>query len=381
MKFNIFNKKQPPPPTKTEPKSIKGMLQKYPQRVESQDIQDLRQALEIAQNVYNPQYYRLQEVYMNAVWFDAHLATVINKRHLALLSSELVIKDSNDNVIEQSLTNSTKFQNFVKSLIDSVFYGYTAGEIYTDNNQFDYWLIPREHFNPESCDIIERPTDIKGTPIIDFDNTFYIVDADNFGLLLKAMYYCIMKRNAISDWADTVQMFGSPIMNYTYDGNDPKIKQDIATGFKSLGSNGMVNIPAAVKSEVIFPNPSGDLQKNFHDAMNAELSKLILGQTMTTENGSSRSQAEVHQSQQDMIFRSDQKLIENWLNDNFVKYLSLLGIQEGKFEYMQQDSTSLIEKLEADAKLKEIIPNIAPEYFTEKYGVKITEPTPPTPTV
>ena len=60
------------------------------------------------------------------------------------------------------------------------------------------------------------------------------------------------------------------------------------------------------------------------------MTKLVLGQTMTTEDGSSRSQAEVHERTQEDIFDADGKYVLDVLNYEFTKVLNqLFGLPEG----------------------------------------------------
>jgi phage gp29-like protein len=57
------------------------------------------------------------------------------------------------------------------------------------------------------------------------------------------------------------------------------------------------------------------------DTCNEAISKIVLSQTMTTDNGSSESQANVHQDVKDDIVKADADLICSSFNEGPVKWL------------------------------------------------------------
>jgi len=96
---------------------------------------------------------------------------------------------------------------------------------------------------------------------------------------------------------------------------------------------------------------------------------------MTTEDGSSRSQAEVHERTQDDIFDADGKYVLDLLNHKFDTALSGYGIEGGTWEFVEDATAAMRTEVEHDEMLKNLIP-IDPAYFYEKYNV----PAPPTQT-
>ena len=84
-------------------------------------------------------------------------------------------------------------------------------------------------------------------------------------------------------------------------------------------------------------------------ACNEELAILILGQTMTTLDGSSQSQAEVHLKTLEEITKDDMLGCTNWVNDVVLPILIKLGypIKEGySFEFHDAKEMTVQEKKE-----------------------------------
>jgi phage gp29-like protein len=71
--------------------------------------------------------------------------------------------------------------------------------------------------------------------------------------------------------------------------------------------------------ETASRNGGGALFKEMAEWCDAQTSKAVLGQTMTTDDGSSRSQADVHDRVRMDIARWDARQLENTLNEFLVR--------------------------------------------------------------
>ncbi|MEW5101727.1 DUF935 family protein, partial [Serratia marcescens] len=69
----------------------------------------------------------------------------------------------------------------------------------------------------------------------------------------------------------------------------------------------------------------GDLFKGMAEWCDAQTSKAVLGQTMTTDNGSSQSQANVHDRVRMDIAKWDARQLENTLNEFLVRPFIMLN--------------------------------------------------------
>jgi hypothetical protein len=92
---------------------------------------------------------------------------------------------------------------------------------------------------------------------------------------------------------------------------------------------------------------------------------------MTTEQGSSRSQAEVHERTQAEVFASDDKYILDFLNYEFYDFHSMFGLpQEGRWSFKEDSSVKEMKEIEKDMKLKLLGYTFTPEQIAEKYGLE-----------
>jgi phage gp29-like protein len=155
-------------------------------------------------------------------------------------------------------------------------------------------------------------------------------------------------------------------------GNDKLVEKALIDTYSQLGSNPSVTIPDGVDMDFMNMSSSSQNQlfEGFFDTLNAEQSKLILGQTMTTEDGSSLSQSEVHAAQQHILLNADKRYVLNFLNYKFNKFMPMFGAPEGGyFKFIESDSLSLSEQLDNDLKLQQLGVVFDEKYLREKYGI------------
>lgn len=109
------------------------------------------------------------------------------------------------------------------------------------------------------------------------------------------------------------------------------------------------------------------------DRANSEMSKGILGQTMTIDNGSSRSQSETHLEVFENICAADAKLIAYIINDDLIPRMIRLGfpLAGHTFEWDNAATYSPAEQRELERMLLQYY-DIDPVYFADKYKMPIT---------
>ena len=150
--------------------------------------------------------------------------------------------------------------------------------------------------------------------------------------LVAVMY--MLKSYTLRDWWSFAEVFGIPIRVGKYGPN--ATREDIATLINAIGkiaSDAGAAIPDSMKMELIESGAAkgGDtLFENMARWCDEQISKAVLGQTMTSDNGSSRSQAEVHDEVRTDIAKWDARQLEATINDQLVKPYIILnwGVQE-----------------------------------------------------
>jgi phage gp29-like protein len=146
---------------------------------------------------------------------------------------------------------------------------------------------------------------------------YFIGNGNDFGMLQQLALYAMYKRAALGDWAQYSQLAGTNfrVVKYRGDVPDPARRLAVRTIVNNAGQ-GTLDLPDGIDVETSNQTSSSQNQlfENYVQYLDDNMTKLVLGQTMTTEDGSSRSQAEVHERVQDTIFDSDGKYILTLLN-------------------------------------------------------------------
>jgi phage gp29-like protein len=204
-----------------------------------------------------------------------------------------------------------------------------------------------------------------------------------------ALYWPVFfKRNGIKFWLIFLEKFGMPTVSVrlpTGQMND-KDKLDMAHDvIDAIQTDSGVIVPEDFVVELIEGSRSGTVNYDtLYDRMNSAISKIILSQTMTTDNGSSQSQANVHANVKDDVVKTDSDLLSSSCNKQVIARLVELNFANAKPPkvYRRTDpEANLLELAERDNKIMALGFEPDEEYVTETYGPgwkKTANPLPPT---
>lgn len=106
-----------------------------------------------------------------------------------------------------------------------------------------------------------------------------------------------------------------------------------------------------------------------------QLSKLFLGQTMVLDNGSSRSQSEVHERNMDSFINAEMRSIEYTVNDKLIPMMVNLGFPlslDDRFEWNNDENLSMLDKAELIAKISPYH-TVNKEYVEQTLGLVLDE--------
>jgi phage gp29-like protein len=318
----------------------------------------------------------LYNIYLEQLDIDGHLLGILRKRTAKVLSYELqFIRNGEPDEKTTEWLESDKFKDLLSDLQETQYWGFSLFEFYNENGWFNYSLIPRKHVNPYNRNVIKHEQDSTGMSYVPFIEAGTIAEAGevtDLGLLKTATYYSIAKRNAMADWFSYAEEAGRNFKTVVYKGGDIHTAMQVEEALKNLGSGGVLRMPDGIDTDIKSGASSSQNQlfENLIKTLNAEQSKLILGQTMTTDDGSSRSQADVHEGQQAIIEQTDRSFVLNWLNYTFIDYLKLWGInaEGGRFAFIE--TLDVEAEIEKDLKLKALGYTFTPEQIAEKYGIE-----------
>lgn len=304
------------------------------------DVKTWRNAHIYAESVTNPQRVSLYNVYED-IRLDGHLIGITRKRIDSVLNKRLVFKKGESPVTDMQKTIQSKvFRSIIEEILLSRFWGISGIE-FIPGEKLAFNRIPRKHIKPEQKFIAMEQYATTGIPYVGVPNIWIIGDADDLGLYLPCGFYALLKKGAVSDWAEYIELFGSPIICMYYDAGDRQTELKIDNVLDTMGNSTRLKLPNQAKLDVKDgkgSNGNGDLQGNFRKAMNEEMSVIVLGNTETTASSSSSgyAQSETHADQQLEIIKSDMLDVLDYLNsDQFIAILRSYGlpVEGGMFEY------------------------------------------------
>jgi len=141
--------------------------------------------------------------------------------------------------------------------------------------------------------------------------------------LAEWLYWPVLfKRNGIRFWNTFLDKFGSPTAVGKYRPGTPKSEQaKLLAALQAIATDSGITVPDGMMIELLEAARSGAADyAELCRMMDEAIAKVILSQTMTTQNGSSRSQAEVHQDVKFEVVKSDSDLLCDSFNTDVPRW-------------------------------------------------------------
>lgn len=360
-----------------------------PSRIETSDIDTWRSAVNSAKNGSRIKLYNLYENLLA----DPILSNAIDKRCNAITNAEITFQINGKSVEEMDdLIDTPEFEDLIKEIILSKAWGKSVIEMgFTPT--FSMFSYPRKHIKITNLEkplserrkyIVSRESDTIG---YDYTIDDFILECgkdDDLGFIFKAAPYVIYKRGNFGDWAQFAEIFGMPFVTGKYNSYDVKTRDLLFDALSNIGSHPVAAIPDGSSIEVHDNKSTGstDLYSKLRSACNEEILISVLGNTMTTLDGSSRSQSEVHEDAQEDIAKSDRRFVQRILNRSLLPLLIKRGYNvAGGFFLFPDAGESVSTKDRVDMALrirKEGIP-VDDDYIYEISGIPKSEKKDPEP--
>lgn len=351
------------------------------------DIGTWRAAWQAALNLETPNRVRLYDVYTDCL-VDLHLSGCIGQRKGKTLQKQfrLVGKDGKEDTEATKLLQREWFTDFVDLALDSRFWGHSLiqlGDVINDENgvRFDgVELVPRKHVCPEYGVVTREPAGDpkKGMTYREGDFALWSVEVGkpkDLGLLLKCAPSCLSKKNMLAFWDMFGEIFGAPMRIAKTTTNDEAERKRIEGALEEMGAAFWGLFPDGTDIE-IRESSRGDAYNVYDkrvDRCNSELSKGVLMQTMTIDNGSSHSQSETHLEIFEDVVAADATMVANVVNDRLLPLMVRHGfpVKGLRFEWDNTASLSAGDRLKMEQTLLQYY-EIDPQYFIDAYNVQIT---------
>lgn len=260
---------------------------------------------------------------------DLHYAAVLGTRKRALTGiTPLVVAASNSaedekiaEAVREMIGQPEFVDDYLTDLLDALGKGYSVVETIWDRSAKEWWPKRYEwrdqrHFvidqrdgrtlrlkdsSIEGVDLppfkfsIHRPKLMSGLPI-------------RAGLARLAAWAFLYKSYTLKDWMAFLEVYGMPLRvgRYSRNAKDAE-KRVLLTAVRNISSDAAAIIPKEM--EIEFIEAKGGTGNAVFSAkaeyLDRQISKGVLGQTMTTDDGSSLGQAAVHENVRHDIARAD----------------------------------------------------------------------------
>lgn len=353
------------------------------------DIADWRNAWQMAINVDYPNRTRLYSIYRD-VDIDLHLSGCVTQRKGMVLgkSFKLMDKAGTEQIDAMHYFDQQWFKQLLRYALDSIYWGHSLielGDLTTDGDGCICYdsvkLIPRMHVIPEYGRVIVNVNDdwrsgieYRKPPFSD-----WLIEAgapDDLGLYLKAATSTIPKKNALAFWDTFAELFGMPMRIAHTSVRDDKELAKMERMMSSMGTEFWGIFQEGTDIEV-KENARGDAFNVYDrrvDRANSELSKLIIGQTMTIEDGSSLSQSQTHLKVMEHLLEADCDMLRDVINNQLLPRMVKHGFPIDGLRFEWDYSTDYTP--EQQKAYEELVLNnyeVDPKYFEEKYGMPVGE--------
>jgi phage gp29-like protein len=156
---------------------------------------------------------------------------------------------------------------------------------------------------------------------------------------------------------------------------DETRKRDLAQFLKGMVNNSFL---IADLADEIAPMATGGIDGyetylNMINLLNDSISRTLEGQTMTSDNGSSRSQAEVHERTAEKWHMARLRRLESIINNKLIPKLIADGAPlatTDTFAFVsRENSNTIVDKV---LKLSQAGYQVAPDWVTRQTGIPVT---------
>lgn len=333
--------------------------------------------------------------------YDSHVDSCLTSREAGLLSSEFDIVPADTDAdsrkiadfVRANLLNNHDIDLFslIRYAQECIYFGYGVYEdcLRKDGSNLIYDKIvglPPEWFafGEDNRLLFLSKNNYNGEPVDDECTTLVQYRASyknpyGEGKFSRIFYPTTLKKAFFKFGAQFAEKFGSVILYIaTKSQDDGKTKKLLDMLYNmAQDSVGVIETTDELKTLPIDKSGSADLYINFISMCNAEISKALLGQTLTTETGGTGSYAlgKVHFDVRADIVEHDKKFTAQVINRLIRKLVDInfSGIKQyPQLKYFEEDASNK-EIADRDNVLYGMGVRFSKEYIASKYRIDINQ--------
>ncbi|WP_454843793.1 DUF935 domain-containing protein [Pseudomonas gorinensis] len=287
---------------------------------------------------------------------DLHYASVLGTRKLAISGLSIRVEAASDDAEDvrradqlKEIVDSPEFGELQADLTDAMGKAYAVSEIMWDRSgktwnpaRFeprDQRFFQFDRDTGRELRLLDEADMVNGVALAPYK---FIVHLPRIrsglpirgGLARLAAVAYMCKAWTWKDWMGFADIFGMPMRVGRY--GPGASKDDIATlmsAVANLGSDAAAVIPDSMRidfTQAANVAGAGDFFKGLAEWWDKQVSKAVVGQTMSTDDGSSQAQATIHNEVRLDLLQADAKAESNTLNRYFVRPWCDLNFAPGR---------------------------------------------------
>jgi len=259
---------------------------------------------------------------------DLHLFALMQTIRLKVIANNFFIYNADETVNDEATALFKKkwFRKTAKFIVDSEFYGFSLIQLLDikDGIFSDAELVPREYVVQQRRGVkkaLANSSDLMPFDAPEFLNWVVPVgETDNLGLLHKATPLVIKKKEVISAWSESAEIFGMPLRVGRTNIGDPVKRANMEDMMENIGSAGWAVIHEDDVVEFVETSKTDfyKIYQEFVQTVNSELSKGILLQTGTTDEKAFSGSAGVHENLLKSLIEAYIVLVEETTNEAII---------------------------------------------------------------
>ena len=201
-------------------------------------------------------------------------------------------------------------------------------------------------------------------------------DAYGRGLGYDLFWPVFFKRNGVALWNALIEKHGQPFVYAEYpNGTSDGDVDRLVTMIQGIARGAGVAVPSGTLIKMLEVSKTGtaDMHKELVQAMNAEISKIVLGETLTTEMGQNVAGAasETHNDFRSVLADADADMLSEELNESLLRWivdLNLPGAAMPSVWRKAPEEPDLLANATLDEKLFAVGFEPTEELVLERYG-------------
>lgn len=303
----------------------------------------------------------LQEYGKEVIKRDAHVRSQMQSRVLSIMKTGVVVEPASEEprdleiaeVVQRELVEARWWNRIRNHFAWATWYGYTVAELVWRPGA-DLWRLhvidkPNKYFvwsQDTGTELLLRSR--KSTPgEYTYRSTFglpmprgkvachtpFMIPGLPIegGILWTIAAYHLFSSFALRAWMDLGEKHGQPtLVGHQPKDATPKQRTAFRSALRNFKRDTSLNLPPGFRVEILDAMAEGrsDFHKNLMEWLDKSKSKAIRGQTMTAEDGSSLSQAQVHQDQALDIRDADAQSVDDAMHADIVSPFCEVNFEE-----------------------------------------------------